>query len=155
MKGKLTAAASVALALVAGGAGTAWMTGAGPFAKGHHVSANKHSETHAIVALPDSRFVTLDQLVVMLRVPETTRSRYLAMDLVFHTDAKKEKQVKEHLPLLRSTAYRALADYSAEDIREMSVDELTDVLQTAFRGVYGTPSAVPFHDVQIGKQMLE
>ncbi|QAU24293.1 hypothetical protein EO087_10065 [Dyella sp. M7H15-1] len=157
MKTKLAILGAIAFAVVAGGGVTAWLSGVGPFAK-HHAAATtpaKQIEGQAQAATPDSRFVTLDKLIVMLNAPDAARSRYLALDLIFQTDGKREKQVKDQLPLLRSTAYRALSDYSMDDMRGMDVDQLTSVLQEAYVNAYGEVGKVPFSSVQIGRQMLE
>jgi flagellar protein FliL len=156
MKTKVLILAAIVLALFAGGMTTAWMVGAGPFVKQHsQASKLAHQIDGDAMATADSRFVTLDKVIVMLNEPETLRSHYLALDLVFQTDAKNEKQVKEQLPLLRSTTYRALAPYSSTDIRGMDVDHLTHVLEGAYAKVYGGAGAMPFSSVQVGKQMLE
>ena len=157
MKAKIAILGAIVLALFLGGVATAWLAGAGPFAKGDSeaVRLAKKIDGHAAIATNDSRFVTLDKLVVMLHAPDASRSRYLALDLVFQTNVKQEKQVKDQLPLLRSTAYRALSGYSMQDIRGMDVDQLSAVLQDAYANVYGGAGAVPFTSVQVGKQMLE
>jgi len=157
MKVKIATLGAVLLALFVGGLATAWFASAGPFAKSdpEAVKIAQKIDGQATTATADSRFVTLDKLIVMLRAPEATRSRYLALDLVFQTDAKQEKQVKDQLPLLRSAAYRALSGYSMDDIRAMDVDQLSAVLQDAYTKVYGGAAAVPFSNVQVGKQMLE
>ncbi|GAB2592547.1 flagellar basal body-associated FliL family protein [Dyella jejuensis] len=155
MKTKVAILGIVA-ALAAGGVATAWLDGTGPFAKSDKGNTTGvASDGNHAVASADSRFVTLDKLIVMLHTPNAARAHYLALDLVFQTDAKKEKQVKEQLPLLRSTAYHALSGFSVEDIRGMDVDQLSSVLQKAYVEVYGGTGAVPFYSVQVDKQMLE
>jgi flagellar protein FliL len=156
MKAKVLMLAAIVMALFVGGMTTAWMVGAGPFAK-HHPAAAKlaHQIDDVPMATADSRFVTLDKVIVMLNEPEAMRSRYLALDLVFQTNVKNEKQVKDQLPLLRSTTYRALSPYNIAEIRGMDVDQLTTVLEGAYAKVYGGAGAMPFSSVQVGKQMLE
>jgi flagellar protein FliL len=156
MKGKLLILGAVVAALFVGGLATAWLAGAGPFAK-QHAQAIQARDVDGDVVLKnaDARFVTLDKVIVMLNEPDTFHSRYLSLDLVFQTDAKHEKQVKEQLPLLRSTAYHVLAPYSTQAIRGMDVDQLTGVLQDAYAKAYGGTRELPFSHVQIAKQMIE
>ena len=151
---KLMMPAMFVLALLIGGTAMAWMAKFGPFARNDHAEKVIQPEQLAPTT-PDSRFVTLDKLIVMLQPSESGRARYLVLDLVFQTDSSREKQVKSQLPLLRSASYRALSDYTAEDIRGMEVDKLAGVLQEAYDKAYGARASVPFSSVQIARQMLE
>lgn len=152
---KMMMPAMLLLALLIGGTAMAWLAKFGPFAKASQGVEKAVKAEQLAPATPDSRFVTLDRLIVMLRAPEDARSQYLVLDLVFQTDSNREKLVKSQLPLLRSASYRALADYTVEDIRRMEVDQLAGVLQSAYDKIYGSHAAVPFADVQIARQMLE
>lgn len=151
MKKKATIFGALMLMLLVGGTIGVWTASAGLFAKSHRAKPDERLGQ----ATPESRFVTLDKLIVMLREPAGSRSRYLVMDLVFQTDESRMTQVRDQLPLLRSTAYRALSGYSADDIRRMEVDQLAATLQQAYAKVYGQAGAAPFSSVQISRQMLE
>jgi flagellar FliL protein len=53
----------------------------------------------------------VDKVVVMLKhEPNDTVTHYLSADLVVATDAKREKETKENLPLLRSVAVKTLSN---------------------------------------------
>ena len=55
------------------------------------------------------KYLTVDKVVIMLkRQPGDTLTHYMSADLVVTTDAKREKETKENLPLLRSVAVRTL-----------------------------------------------
>lgn len=156
MKPKIVMLGAVILAMAGSALGAAWLGKAGPFAdKSRQPAAVVHGA--AVTLKPDSLYVPLDKLIVMLHDSNgVPRSRYAAMDLVFPVaDAKLEKQVRDQLPMLRSVAYRALSGYSADDIRGMSVDQLSATLFGAYTEAYGGPAVTPFSNVLIGKLMLE
>ncbi|WP_153099484.1 flagellar basal body-associated FliL family protein [Paraburkholderia hayleyella] len=153
MKKILVISVVALLVLAAGGLTTAWLARIGPFKTDGPVSA----EEKKAIADGDFRYVSLDKLIVMLRDSgSSTRSRYLAMDLVFKVeDAKHEKHVREALPLLRATAHRVLSTYSVEQIRQMNVDELVAVLKREYVQAYGSAKRLPFADLFIGKLMVD
>lgn len=105
----------------------------------------------------EHKYITLDKLVVMLqRSPGETTVHYLAADLVFSTSEKKEKQAKEHLPMLRSVAVKALSAYPMSKAEAMTVDQFASALNRAFAEHYAKEGKVqPFSEVMIGKLIIE
>lgn len=145
------------LVLVSAVTGAVWLSGVGPFKTNDTEASEKVSpvqKKHGL-NIEDARFVTLDKFIVMLNTPNATRARYLAIELVFVTNDKNLKRVKDQLPLLRSTAYRTLAAYNVEQVRGMNVDQLAAVLSQSYQDIYGGTSAMPFSEVHIANQMLE
>jgi len=104
-----------------------------------------------------ARYVSLDKLIVMLRGTEgSPRPRYLVVDLVFSAaDGKREKQVREQLPVLRAAAYRALAERTPADMQRMGPVELAVLLRTEYEGAYGGNASVPFDQVMVTKVMMD
>ena len=104
-----------------------------------------------------ARYVSLDKLIVMLRSTEgSARPRYVVMDLVFSaTDAKREKQVKEPLPVLRATAYSVLAERTAAEIQRMGPVDLAAMLNKEYEHGYGGADRTPFDKVLVTKVMMD
>ncbi|WJF90781.1 flagellar basal body-associated FliL family protein [Paraburkholderia bonniea] len=153
MKKIVLISAVALLVVVAGGLTAAKLASVWPFA-----SSTPDSEpVEVAIADGDFRYVPLDKLIVMLRDSEHgTRSRYLAMDLVFKVATpKQEKQIRDKLPLLRATAHRVLSEYSVEQIRRMNVDEIVAVLKREYIHAYGSAQRLPFADLFIGKLMVD
>jgi flagellar FliL protein len=103
------------------------------------------------------RYVSLDKVIVMLhREPGDPATHYLALDLVFKTPEDQEKTIREHLPMLRSVAVRALSALSPAKAGGMSIDEYAAVINRAYADSYAAEKrAKPFADVMIGKLIIE
>lgn len=83
-------------------------------------------------------------------------SHYLGVDLVFKTNADKEKDVKEQLPLLRSVAVKTLSNYGIGKASDMTVEQLTSELTIAYDESYVTANREkPFSEVMIAKFIVE
>jgi flagellar FliL protein len=104
-----------------------------------------------------AKYVTLDKVIVMLRrAPKEAEAHYLSADLVLATTEEHEKRTKEHLPLLRSIAVRALSSYEMSTASEMTVQQYADELNRTFDASYAREkSAKPFSKVMIGKLIIE
>jgi flagellar FliL protein len=104
-----------------------------------------------------SKYVTLDKVIVMLRrAPNDTEPHYLSADLVLATTDDKEKQAKEHLPLLRSIAVRALSGYTLPAASALTVEQYAEQLNRAFDAGYARERLdKPFTEVMIGKLIIE
>lgn len=152
-KKTLIALAAIVVLLAAGGAG-AW------FYLGSHAKKDQEAEKPPV----DNRvykYVTLDKVIVMLRnaaaegeVPGG--AHYLAVDLVFKTPQEKEKIAKEHLPLLRSVAVKALSAYTRDVAVGMTIDQFSAAINRAYSESYARDQQEkPFTDVLIGKLIIE
>ncbi|MFT7772924.1 flagellar basal body protein [Roseateles sp.] len=106
---------------------------------------------------PDYKYVTLEKVLVMMRSDEgASVPHYLAMDVVFKTLPEQEKRAKEHLPLLRTVAVKALSAYTLEGARTMTVPEFAEVLNKAYRDSYAAERReAPFAEALIGKLIIE
>lgn len=140
----------------AGAAGGAmwWMKSqeAAPGAeKAAHVEAKKEKSDKP------PKYVTLDKVIVMLkRGPNETTTHYLSTDLVLATDAEGEKPTKEHLPLLRAVAVRALSAHTLAEASSMSVEQFAAQLNKTFDASYASEDRdKPFGKVLIGKLIVE
>lgn len=143
----------VAVAVLGAGAagGAMWFLAkpAKPGAAAEEVKPEKHEEP---------KYVTLEKVIVMLRRDGggDGNSHYLSVDLVLTTSEKKEKLTKEHLPLLRSIAVKALSTYTMDKAAEMSVDQMASLIGKAFEEHYAKEkSEKPFSEVMIGKLIIE
>src|SRR5690349_21233283 len=88
----------------------------GKAAAAHHAEEKKKEKSDKPV-----KYVTLDKVIVMLkRGPNEATAHYLSTDLVLATDEVREKHAKEHLPLLRAIAVRALSSHSLSEASSMS-----------------------------------
>jgi flagellar protein FliL len=136
--------------LLAAGGGAVWWFGMRD-AGGAEAQAAVPKE-----AVPQ-KYVSLDKVVVMLRrAPEENVTRYMSMDLVFTTAIEKEKDTKEHLPLLRSIAVRALASMTAQQVSAMTIDELAAEVNRAFAEDYDKAHrSKPFVEAMVGKLIVE
>jgi flagellar protein FliL len=103
------------------------------------------------------KYVTLDKVIVMLRRgPEDSDTHYLSTDLVLSTEASKEKETKENLPLLRSLAVRTLSAYTMKEASGMTVEQYADQLNKSFDANYEHEhTEKPFVEVMIGKLIIE
>jgi flagellar FliL protein len=104
-----------------------------------------------------ARYVTLDKVIVMLkRGANETSTHYLSTDLVLATDEEGEKPTKEHLPLLRAVAVRALSSYTLAEASAMSVEQYAAQLNKTFDASYASDDREkPFGEVMIGKLIVE
>ena len=103
------------------------------------------------------KYVTLDKVIVMLRRgPDESDAHYLSTDLVLSTEASKEKETKENLPLLRSLAVRTLSAYTMKEASHMTVEQYADQLNKSFDANYEHEhTEKPFVQVMIGKLIIE
>lgn len=146
----------VAVLLLGGGvAGGAWwyLSKKAPAAEG---KAEKHEEVKAANTEPP-KYITVEKVIVMLRRSEgESVTHYLSADLVIATTAKKEKECKEHLPLLRSVAVKALSSLPMAKASTMSIDQFSEELNKAFEETYARDKREkPFSEVMIGKLIVE
>jgi flagellar FliL protein len=104
-----------------------------------------------------AKYVTLDKVIVMLRrTPNQAETHYLSADLVLATTVEHEKKTKEHLPLLRSIAVRALSRYDMGTASAMTVQQYADELNRTFDASYAKENGEkPFTEVMIGKLIIE
>jgi flagellar FliL protein len=103
------------------------------------------------------KYVSLDKVIVMLRrAPGETEAHYVSVDLVLATTEDKEKQTKEHLPLLRSIAVRSLSSYALSAAASMTVEQFAAQLNRSFEASYAKDKIEkPFAEVMIGKLIIE
>jgi flagellar FliL protein len=75
---------------------------------------------------------------------------------VLATPVAKEKETKEHLPMLRSVAVRTLSAYPMAKAEAMTIDQYAEELNKAFDETYAKEGRErPFKEVMIGKLILE
>jgi flagellar FliL protein len=103
------------------------------------------------------KYLTVDKVVVMLKPqPGDNLTHYLSCDLVVATTAKREKEAKENLPLLRSVAVRTLSGLPMATARVMTIDQFAGELNKAFDHAFEEEGREkPFDEVMIGKLILE
>lgn len=110
-----------------------------------------------VAEVKEYKYVSLDKVIVMLRDHAgAPLNHYLAVDLVFRTSMEDEAVAKEHLPLLRSIALRALSSYPMDKARLMNIDQFAAGLNKAFSDAYAHEGrAKPFAEAMIGKLIIE
>lgn len=103
------------------------------------------------------KYINLEKVIVMLRgAAGEPLSHYMAMDLVFKAPLEHEKAVKQHLPLLRSIAVKAMSAYTLEKATMMTVDQFAADINAAYRDSYAADNtAMPFTEAMIGKLIIE
>ncbi|MRW90746.1 flagellar basal body protein [Duganella sp. FT80W] len=103
------------------------------------------------------KYLTVDKVVVMLKpAPGDNLTHYLSADLVVATTAKREKEAKENLPLLRSVAVRTLSGLPMATAKVMTIDQFAGELNKAFDAAFEAEGREkPFDEVMIGKLILE
>lgn len=103
------------------------------------------------------KYVSLDKVIAMLRGRDgEPLTHYVAVDLVFKTTAEQERMTKEHLPLLRSVAVKALSTYTLEKAGSTTIDQLTADMNRAYKDGYAQGNREqPFSEVLIGKFIVE
>jgi flagellar protein FliL len=106
---------------------------------------------------PDYKYVTLDKVLVMLRGPNGSGvSHYMAVDIVFKALPEQEKRTKDHLPLLRTVAVKALSTHTVESAQAMSVEQFAQLLNQAYAESYAADRRdAPFAEALIGKLIIE
>jgi len=103
------------------------------------------------------KYLTVDKVIVMLRrMPGENVAHYMSADLVVATPVAREKETKEHLPMLRSVAVRTLSAYPMSKAEAMTIDQYAEELNKAFDETYAKEGRErPFKEVMIGKLILE
>jgi len=103
------------------------------------------------------KYLTVDKVVVMLRhEPSDNVTHYLSADLVVATDAKREKETKENLPMLRSVAVKTLSNLPMATARVMTIDQFAAELNKAFDHEFEQEGREkPFDEIMIGKLIVE
>jgi len=152
MKKKTTIIIIAALAVLAAGmGGFAWWRVTAPANAAAQQARKPDTRKHP------AKYVTLDKVIVMLRrAPNEAEAHYLSTDLVLATDEDRERQTKEHLPLLRSIAVRTLSGYSLQDASAMTVEQYAALLNKSFNENYARErQEKPFNEVMIGKLIIE
>jgi len=106
---------------------------------------------------PDYKYVMLDKVLVMLRGRSGEAvAHYMAIDIVFKSLPDQEKRAKEHLPLLRTVAVKALSNYSLEAAQSLGVGQVAEALNQAFKDSYAAEGhEPPFAEALIGKLIIE
>ena len=104
-----------------------------------------------------ARYITLDKVIVMLkRNAGDTQAHYISTDLVLSTTEENEKKAKEHLPMLRTVAVRALSSYAMNEAAGMTVEQFAERLNSSFEATYAAErTEKPFTEVMIGKLIIE
>jgi flagellar FliL protein len=141
--------AGVALLSAALAGGAMWRYG--------HAPAAASAASKPLPPKKPTKYVTLDKVIVMLRrAPTDTEAHYLAAELVLATTEEKERQTKEHLPLLRSLAVRALSGFAMPAASSMTVEQYAELLNRSFDASYARERLEkPFNEVMIGKLIIE
>jgi flagellar FliL protein len=150
----IIAFAGVALLSAAAAGSAAWWLAPKPAAPAAGTAAEPKK---AEVSKKPAKYVTLDKVIVMLRRgPNDAEAHYLSADLVLATTEDKEKHTKEHLPLLRSIAVRALSGYTLPVASAMTVEQYAEQLNKTFDASYASERLdKPFSQVMIGKLIIE
>ncbi len=153
-KAKLGIILGVVVLLLAGGAGGGWWWWQNNHAK---KGADGKEVVEAPKPAPEYKYVTLDKVLVMLRGSNGEAvSHYMAVDIVFKVLPDKEKLAKEHLPLLRTVAVKALSAYTVEAASAMSVEDVANKLNQAYVAAYKADGhEPPFAEALIGKLIIE
>ena len=159
---KLIAAFVLVTLLGAGTAGGAvwWLShpqrDAAPAPAGTATAANAKAPA-AVSDHKAYKYISLDKVIVMLRrSPGEAVSHYLSADLVIATSEDKERLTKDHLPMLRSVAVKALSAFPMNKAETMSVDEFAVEINRAFADSYAVDGRErPFANVMIGKLIIE
>ncbi len=155
-KSKLIAVIAGVALLAASGAGAAvwWMQSHRAHPAG---DAKAEAPKEEVKPAPDYKYVTLDKVLVMLRGPNGSAvSHYMAVDIVFKALPEQEKRTKEHLPLLRTVAVKALSVHTVESASAMSVEDFALLLNKAYQASYAAERREPpFAEALIGKLIIE
>jgi flagellar FliL protein len=148
-----------AIVLVSAGAagGAMWWMKSQEAAPGTEKVAHAEKKKEKEKSDKPAKYVTLDKVIVMLkRGPNDTVNHYLSTDLVLSTDEEGEKSTKEHLPLLRAVAVRALSAHTVTEASGMTVEQYAEQLNKTFDASYASEDREkPFGQVLIGKLIVE
>lgn len=158
MKKKLSSVIAFAgVALVSAAVAGAAMWWYGPVPGAGPASAEAEQAQAELEDKEPARYIPLDKVIVMLkRNAGDTQAHYISTDLVLSTTEENEKKTKEHLPMLRSVAVRALSSYAMHEASAMTVEQFAERLNTAFEATYAAEkTAKPFTEVMIGKLIIE
>lgn len=106
---------------------------------------------------PEHRYVSLDKVLIMLRNNQGEAvTHYMAIDLVFKALPEDERRTKDHLPMLRTVAVKALSSYTVDMATGMTVDKFADELNRAYSEAYAAEGRKPpFAEALIGKLIIE
>ncbi len=150
------AAVAVLAAGVAGGA-VWYMSKGGEEHAAEEKDAKKKTKKEEKKSELPPKYLTVDKVVVMLKhEPNDTVTHYLSADLVVATDAKREKETKENLPMLRSVAVKTLSNLPMASARVMTIDQFAGELNKAFDHEFEQEGREkPFDEVMIGKLIVE
>lgn len=145
----MVAGAALASAAVAAGAAWYFSTSAAHLAPGATPAVATEKEP--------VKFVTLDNVVVMLRrAPGEGGTHYLSANLVLATSEEKAKQVKEHLPLLRSLTVGELSALTLSAASSMTVTQVGEQLNKSFSANYAQKGRdKPFSEVMLARLIIE
>ncbi|SDV46942.1 flagellar basal body-associated FliL family protein [Chitinasiproducens palmae] len=124
MKNKYLVAIAIAVALLGG---------AGLYAL---LSEVMDKGASAPVAKPGKSltYVDVGKTVVLLHGTNgESNSRYAVIEAVLEVETPALGKVKQELLLIRSLVFRAVAAYSAEQLRALSVDEVTSAIEKAIQ----------------------
>lgn len=156
LKIMIGAVAVVLVGAASAGGAMWWMTSQEPAAAVPGTAAQQAPKKKEKSDKP-AKYVTLDKVIVMLRRgPNEASAHYLSTDLVLATTAEQEKQAKEHLPLLRAVAVRALSAHTLAEASSMTVEQFAAQLNKTFDASYASEERdKPFDEVMIGKLIIE
>lgn len=134
-----------------------WMQSQAPAPTGAEAATAAQAAKKKEKSDKPAKYVTLDKVIVMLRRgPNEATAHYLSADLVLATNVEQEKQAKEHLPLLRAVAVRALSAHTLADASAMTVEQFAAQLNKTFDASYASEERdKPFDEVMIGKLIIE
>jgi len=145
--------ALVGLFCVSAGAATTWWM----LQQQRGLAPDAQAASEAPIDTRAYKYVNLDKVIVMLRngAGEPV-SHYLALDLVFMTPVESERTTRDHLPLLRSVAVKALSQLTMEAASHLTVEQLANQINEAYAQTYaGDPRGKPFAEAMIGKLIIE
>ncbi len=152
---------AIVLAVVVGGAvagGAVWyMSKGGEEKTADAKEVKKKPKKEEKKSEEPPKYLTVDKVVVMLKhQPDETVTHYLSADLVVSTSAKREKEAKETLPMLRSVAVKTLSNLPMATARVMTIDQFAAELNKAFDHEFEEEGREkPFDEVMIGKLIVE
>ncbi|OQS33872.1 hypothetical protein B0T39_20335 [Chromobacterium haemolyticum] len=110
------------------------------------------------LATSNSRYVPINQIIVMLKQSENTSENfnYALLNLVLKAPAKQEAVVKDQSPNVQSVVVQALSLFTLEEVKRKSIKDLTLIIERALNESYRQQGeAKPFSSVQITKFLAE
>ncbi|MGF6102216.1 flagellar basal body-associated FliL family protein [Enterobacter sp. A4] len=101
-------------------------------------------------------FVEIKNVVITLKGNGETE-RYLLLELNLATNGPEEAaKAKDMIPAVRGATVSLLSDLDYDEVRAMSVNQLHDKLQAAYRERFKSLKMdVPFNDVIISKMVFQ